>query len=75
MTVTINGIEGVEVSSTTVVGRGLINVNLIGATPENILASVSINDVISYFGETELLDFIGKESIQTHVDSKLEEEN
>jgi len=50
-----------------------LNVDIAGIEPGDILHQVNIDQVISYYGITELLDAIGDQEIKAHLLNSEEE--
>lgn len=73
MAVEIKNVEHVEVTPSSTPYR--VNVTIADLDNKDIMGLVSIEEVIEFFGATELLDSIGSEAIQNHIDSQSEEEN
>lgn len=44
-----------------------LNIDIAGIEPEDILLQIDIDQVISYYGITELLDIIGDQEIRAHL--------
>ncbi|MBB6237937.1 hypothetical protein HDC90_002563 [Pedobacter sp. AK013] len=44
-----------------------LNVEISGIEPSDILIHVNIDQIINYYGITELLDTIGDQEIRTHL--------
>lgn len=53
--------------------QGRLNVDIAGIEPGDILHQVNIDQVISYYGITELLDAIGDREIKAHLLNSEEE--
>lgn len=65
MRLTIKNAEAVYVSSALQPGR--LNVDITGVQLEDILFQVNIDEAISYYGITELLDTIGEQKIRFYL--------
>ncbi|SKA44519.1 hypothetical protein SAMN04488128_106423 [Chitinophaga eiseniae] len=44
-----------------------LNIDIAGIEPEDFLLQINIDQVISYYGITELLDTIGEQEIRVHL--------
>lgn len=72
MAVEIKNVESVEITPGSTPYR--VNVTIPFLENKDILPLVSVQEAIEFFGATELLDSIGSETIQDHIDSQSEEE-
>ena len=72
MAVEIKNVEHVEVTPSLTPYR--VNVTIADLENKDMLPLVSVQEAIEFFGATELLDSIGSETIQDHMDSQSEEE-
>lgn len=51
--------------------RGSVTVDIEGVSKENILDHLTIEDVISHFGQDKILDSIGEQEVVEHFDLKV----
>ena len=77
MNIILTQVEGFEAEASTRGHGRFMNITLIGVQPEeasSLLSNLCIKDAIEYYGQTEILDFIGMDSVLDYVDSNSQEE-
>lgn len=65
MRLTIKNAEEAHIAPSVQTNR--LEVYVSGVEPDDILSQIDIDQIIGYFGITELLDIIGEEEIRSHL--------
>lgn len=64
MSLNINlSVDSVEVAA---FSQNFVDVTLFGVSEDDLLEKIDIKDTVSYYGDSDILDYIGKEEVMAH---------